>query len=126
MYSRNQSRNYNDEEYEDDEFSEEYELFAYNLPPNYDGSRFRKPKHQSHPRRKSEITPINTQNTSVTQISNETPPTTKGVSNTALCDRLGIKLGSEELLIIALILILAAENDRTDTLLLLAILLAVE
>ena len=124
MYSRNQSRGFNDEEYEDEEQSEEYELYAYNLPPNYDGSRFRrrtnykpKPHIAEATRVKAEIHSNDKSEANENDSVHEVPHIVR------ILESFGKMPGNEDLLIIALILILAGEGCSSDTLLLLTLLL---
>ena len=127
MYSRNQSRAYDEEDYDDDEMTEEYELYAYNLPPNYDGSRFRRKE-----RKKPIVSDSSFQeNTLKRNPVPQTPltdknPTSKTSGMEYLKDLMSKKIGYEEMLIFALILILGAENDHSDTLLILTLLLIID
>ncbi|MCQ2455934.1 MAG: hypothetical protein MJ096_01110 [Clostridia bacterium] len=95
------SRNKSGEAYAEDA----YDLFDYGLPPKYDGSRFRRPR--------GDVVE--------SEISAET-------GTDGIVQRLGEKLGEEELLIIALMLAVSSggaecEARRDDVLLLLAFLL---
>lgn len=127
MYSRNQSRGYTDDDYDDDEMTEEYQLYAYNLPPNYDGSRFRRYTQRKPPSPKP--TPADhCEETNTTPSEKDIPDNQTESPGGAewLLEAISKRIGCEELLIISLILILAAENDRSDTLLLLTLLLLVD
>ena len=127
MYSRNQSRAYDEEDYDDDEMTEEYELYAYNLPPNYDGSRFRRKERKKPVVRDSSVQENSQKHHSVPHaILTDEHPTVKTGGMEYLKDLMSKKIGSEEMLIIALILILGAENDHSDTLFLLTLLLFID
>ena len=127
MYSRNQSRAYDEEDYDDDEMTEEYELYAYNLPPNYDGSRFRRKERKKPVVRDSSVQENSQKHPSVPHAPlTDENPTVKTGGMEYLKDLMSKKIGSEEMLIIALILILGAENDHSDTLFLLTLLLFID
>lgn len=145
MYRRSTafSRQYEtDEDYLEDLGEEDHELYGYNLPPKYDGSRFSSNiRRQSH--REEPALPKSTEGSdnvtvehgeevhcSDTYIKEEckTDPGLQSQSDTcAFCDEEKqngfFDFGSEELLIITLILILSGSNDK-DVLLLLGLLLA--
>lgn len=124
MYSRNQSRAFADDEFEDEELSDEYELYGYNLPPNYDGSRFQRTRKRSSPPKPRYTHPPRDTVSREEKDEVQSPPLHTEESGTlSLLDALGGRFGYEEMLIISLILILAAEKDCADTVLLLTLLL---
>lgn len=130
---------------------EEYELYRYNIPPRYDGSRFRAGNmHESLNDREdsdffSEEHAADAVDTDSTDDSDcedsaeetalcntETAPSCKSDENEekgelirGLMSKLHDRFGSEELLITALILIIADGENSGDVLLFLALLLAV-
>ncbi len=156
MYSRNQGRESKLREAEGMEFyddisDEEYEIYKYNLPPKYDGSRFRRNRQKGR-RLEPEVPPENYE--IVTERDAETEPVGENMSESEPCGELGDNvtetdtpvdreeeclpqkldkqshlprilsdIGYEELLIIALILAIAGGDNGGDVLLLLAVLL---
>ena len=124
MYSRNQNRVFDDDDYEDEEFDDEYEFYRYNLPPNYDGNRFQRPKKRINPPhlRHTEVLHDTVSHDEESKPTNDTVHTEKS-SIVKLLNALGGRFGYEEMLIISLILILTAEKNCGDIVLLLALLL---
>ncbi len=124
MYSRNQSRAFADDDYEDEEFDDEYEFYGYNLPPNYDGNRFRRSKKRISPPhlRHTEVLRDTVPHDEENEPTNDTVHTEKN-SIVKFLDALGGRFGYEEMLIISLILILTAEKGCGDIIMLLALLL---
>lgn len=145
MYSRN-SQTFRDDF--DEVSEEEYELYKYNLPPKYDGSRFRTRRNQrrrfdareerdrvrkthDYPEVLPEEIPekeekIETYAEDVTAVVEEPQKKHDPGSIEKLLGHIGDKFGSEELLIISLIIFLAGESgaeDSGDIILLLALLL---
>ena len=126
MYSRNQSRTFEDDEYEDDYMSEEFEFYGYNLPPNYDRSRFqRSKKHVTTPKTRPKIQYTHPPLSESADVSQPEDLHTDKSNIQKLLDYLGERFGYEEMLIISVILILSSESECADTILLLALLLIV-
>ncbi len=138
MYSRNQGRGQSRRDYGYELSDEEYEMYKYNLPPKYDGSRFRRGSRReptivvespvpveevSQPFQRAEEVglPAPIEEAVHTPVEVETTPVReeKGGPLSSLVGAIGY----EELLIISLILAIAGGDDSGDALLLLAVLL---
>ena len=129
MYSRNQSHTFADDEYENEEYDDEYELYGYNLPPNYDGSRFQTKKRRNSftkPRSMRDSRDTDPQRRESEEVREDTGHVHTNENGTAigkLLDALGGRFGYEEMLIISIILILSYDTNCGDTVLFLALLL---
>lgn len=111
---------------------DEYELYRYNIPPRYDGSRFGRNRECEAERSSCECDTVcqdtNTEEC-VCEEKTEVMPCCDG--EVTLCNKDGgftlgklfNKMGSEELLIIALILTVAGGEDSGELLLILILLL---
>lgn len=147
MYSRSQNRSTFDElDTFDEPSDEEYELYRYNLPPKYDGNRFRRRNTDSRASKRA----VSAADTAVREAEcvSDTTCETDNASESAVCpcreecaslcdtcegsercerrnalSLIGEHIGYEELLIIAVILMLAGDGGD-DIILLLAVLLA--
>ncbi len=113
---------------------DECELYRYNIPPRYDGSRFRRSRSTAHSGAGlSENKCYDEHCVASVDISEPVSPAAEndtreegqcdGAEQGSLISRLGISIGSEELLIIATALAIAGGDGRGDVLLLLALLL---
>ena len=128
MYSRYQRIPYDpyDEEDATDESSDEYELYRYNLPPKYDGSRFGR---NSASKRKNTNVRETHMDSRAACSSNEEDTSeqcaNKGNDTLPVCNTSHIAAnGYEDLLIICLILLISEKSEGTsDTILLLILLL---
>lgn len=130
MYSRYRNTPYDLREEDDirDMNEDEYELYRYNLPPRYDGSRFRqnydtakKTESATHNRADpSESSSVVEENVSIPPEGAEKNDVTPTLSFPRLTPH-----GYEDLLIICLILLVTESADSTgDIILLLLLLLA--
>ncbi len=130
MYSRYKRPEYypSDEDEITDENDDEYELYRYNLPPKYDGSRFGR-----HPstHKTIESIPIKTE---PPEIECSTDPPTEPESDICISESKTeqkasvlplphISVGYEDILIISLILLISEKGDSTGDVILLLILL---
>ncbi len=126
MYSRNNRRSQSAPYGMTDE---EYELYKYSIPPKYDGSRFRRhvipdiavedksdAKDESTETFTEIIEPIPTENTEDSIVKTEKPPE-------SIVSGIFEKLGSEELLIISLVLAVAGGEESGELILILILLL---
>ncbi|MBQ7475268.1 MAG: hypothetical protein IJS78_05040 [Clostridia bacterium] len=108
---------------------EEWEIAQYGLPPKYDGSRFRRPLPEDGPSPEYPEPPVRgDEETDLYPVPAPRRPDKGGVER--LLEGLGERFGTEEILIVALILILAGSggdgcDDPQDVVLLLALLLIV-
>ncbi|MBR4933351.1 MAG: hypothetical protein IKZ03_02720 [Clostridia bacterium] len=127
VYSRYQRIPYDPSDEDDltDESSDEYELYRYNLPPKYDGSRFgRRPASQKKPTNVTN-TLADSKATSSTSVKHERERCINEKED--LPDKLTLphltSRGYEDLLIICLILLITEKGDSTGDVVLLLILL---
>lgn len=124
---------------------EEYELYRYNIPPRYDGNRFRRNGSRSRTHNeecdraqpeKETCEPCEVESHSKLTSDNECKPEEHKETSECPCEdiaadekksgllsKLHGSLGGEEILIIALILTVAGSEDIGDLLLLLVLLL---
>ena len=131
MYSRNRRDVYDSIENDNENETlsdDEYELYRYNLPPRYDGNRFRKRPAKAQHVRSSPPEPANTLSNTSKLIPKDSEcdrhPPQKNPST--IFSRLGNSLGYEEILIISLILLISDSDQASgDVILFLALLLLV-
>ena len=131
MYSRYKSATYDprDEDADADVSEDEYELYRYNLPPRYDGSRFRQ---RSVLTKENPSDPIDVRDASEkarsSNAENEASPSDpceKAEPSPAFSLSKLTSRGYEDLLIICIILLLTEKGDGVhDVTLLLLLLLA--
>lgn len=112
--------------------ADEAELYKYNLPPKYDGSLFIRRTDDEHNIRSDDIQPIDEP---APEISNEPSGNSEGSNieysgeehgsdpQPSIIETLREHIGSEELLITALLLILGSGDGNGDIMLFLALLL---
>lgn len=125
MYSRYKRVEYDpsDEEEIADEITDEYELYKYNLPPRYDGSRFS---------RRTVTQKMDETKSSPAECSSNAKDTCLQTDEDEECTKIPMPIlphlssrGYEDILIICLILLITEKEDSTgDVILLLVLLLA--
>ena len=130
MYSRYKNTTYDPQDQEEsaDMSDEEYELYRYNLPPRYDGNRFR---HQiPHQKKAANDTskpsvPAKATDRQNTEKSAEPSPDSDATETRVQSSHLLTSKGYEDVLIICIVLLITEKSDSTyDVILLLLILLA--
>lgn len=118
MYSRYQRIPYEPFETEEaDGISEEYELYRYNLPPKYDGSRFSRRPIAPKPNDNTVLEPKNLHRESDGDMENVNAPSApmEETQGKTLCTISNpTSRGYEEIIIICLILLIAEKGEKTD------------